>query len=363
MRTVRGLTVIALSTVTALALTGVLAGRIPSLPAGATTPHWQTTASFAPLVNVRAVSCAPNPPSASSATCVAVGDDGGHSASIIVTDDGGSTWTRSVAPAGVTTLSTVSCPSASICYAGGGEGIMKSSDGGSTWSIEDSTFPAQSISCFTIDECTAVGGLGIEATADGKNWSPQTPPTGTGILSAVSCPNAIFCVAVGTVNGTPSIIGVINGAWEVLTQPLITSLSAVSCFNGSVCTATGIDSSGATTLTTMNGGGSWALSTPNPTGKELNDVECPSLIDVHRRRDRPRFHSVRHRHVQQWRHLVISTRPGECCGPDGNLVLGRRRLHCRWLQREHGSGIDDHEHDYRRFELGSGRSAWRYQRA
>ncbi|MGO8823821.1 MAG: hypothetical protein ACLQU9_01110, partial [Acidimicrobiales bacterium] len=119
MRTVRGLTVIALSTVTALALTGVLGSRIPSLPAGATTPHWQTTASFAPLVNVRAVSCAPNPPSASSATCVAVGDDGGHSASIIVTDDGGSTWTRSVAPAGVTTLSTVSCPSASICYAGG----------------------------------------------------------------------------------------------------------------------------------------------------------------------------------------------------------------------------------------------------
>ena len=75
-----------------------------------------------------------------------------------MTNDGGATWTRSIPPAGVTTLSTVSCPSATTCYAGGGQGIIKSSDGGSTWSVQDSTFPAESISCFTIDECTAVGG-------------------------------------------------------------------------------------------------------------------------------------------------------------------------------------------------------------
>ena len=68
---------------------------------------------------------------------------------------------------GVTALSTVSCPSASVCYAGGGSGIMKSSDGGATWTVQDSTFPAQSISCFTIDECTAVGGLEIVKTTNG----------------------------------------------------------------------------------------------------------------------------------------------------------------------------------------------------
>ncbi|MGD0748244.1 MAG: hypothetical protein ABSB68_10590, partial [Acidimicrobiales bacterium] len=85
MGTVRGLAVIALSTVMALALTGVLASQIPSSPAAATTPSWQTTASYPPQVNVSAVSCAPNSASPSSATCVAVGDDGGHLASIIVT--------------------------------------------------------------------------------------------------------------------------------------------------------------------------------------------------------------------------------------------------------------------------------------
>ena len=139
----------------------MLGSPIATLPAGATTPHWQTTASSPPLVNVRAVSCAPDPPSASSAMCVAVGDDGGTVASIIVTNDGGATWTRSVPPAGVTTLSTVSCPSATTCYAGGGQGIMKSSDGGSTWTIEDSTFPAQSISCFTIMSAPQLEGIEI----------------------------------------------------------------------------------------------------------------------------------------------------------------------------------------------------------
>ena len=183
-RTVRGLTVVALPTVLALALIGILGIRVLSPPAAATTPHWQTTASYQPLANVRAVSCAPSI-SPSSATCVAVGDDGGQVASIIVTNDGGTTWSSSSPPEGVTTLSTVSCPSASVCYAGGGSGIMKSSDGGASWSVQDSTFPAESISCFTIDECTAVGGLGIVKTTDGRTWSPQTRPSGTEFPSRV----------------------------------------------------------------------------------------------------------------------------------------------------------------------------------
>ena len=101
---------------------------------------------------------------------MAVGDDGGNVASIIVTQNGGATWSDSTPPSGVTTLSTVSCPSAAVCYAGGGSGIMKSSDGGASWTIQDSSFPAQSISCFTIDECTAVGGIGIVGTTDGSTW-------------------------------------------------------------------------------------------------------------------------------------------------------------------------------------------------
>lgn len=129
MRSVRAVIVTAVSTVAAVALVGVLGSQMSTLPAAAVSPTWQASAGYGPLANVNAVSCAPSP-TASSATCVAVGDDGGNVASIIVTQNGGTTWSDSTPPAGVTTLSTVSCPSSAVCYAGGGAGIMKSSDGG-----------------------------------------------------------------------------------------------------------------------------------------------------------------------------------------------------------------------------------------
>src|SRR5580700_5244395 len=164
-----------------LALTGIVASQLAPSPASGATPTWHTAASYPPLANVSAVSCAPL-----STSCVAVGDDGGHVASIIVTNNNGSTWSDASPPANVTSLSTVSCPSALVCYAAGGSGILKSSDGGSSWTLQDSTFPAQSISCFTIDECTGVEGVKIVETVDGSTWSPQSPPSGTDALSAVS---------------------------------------------------------------------------------------------------------------------------------------------------------------------------------
>ena len=182
MHRVRGLTGVVLSTVLALALTAVLGTQPSAPPAAAATPSWQATSTSPPMANVRAVSCAPSI-SPSSATCVAVGDDDGHVASIIVTNDGGGTWSDTVPPAGVGSLSTVSCPSSAVCYAGGGSGIIKSTDGGSSWSLEDASFPAESISCFTIDECTAVGGLGIDETTDGISWNPQTAPPGLNSLA------------------------------------------------------------------------------------------------------------------------------------------------------------------------------------
>ena len=139
---VRGLTGVVLSTVLALALTAVLGTQPSAPPAAAATPSWQTTSTSPPMANVRAVSCAPSI-SPSSATCVAVGDDGGHVASIIVTNDGGGTWSDTVPPAGVGSLSTVSCPSSAVCYAGGGSGIIKSTDGGSSWRLEECLLPGR----------------------------------------------------------------------------------------------------------------------------------------------------------------------------------------------------------------------------
>ena len=157
MRTVREMTVFVVATAMTLVLMVLLGSQLSPLPASGMTPTWHTTASFRPLANVSAVSCAPI-----STTCVAVGDDGGHVASVIVTNNDGSSWSDATPPPGVTSLSTVSCPSASVCYAGGGSGIMKSTNGGSTWTVQDSTFRlSQSIACITPSECTAVGGSSI----------------------------------------------------------------------------------------------------------------------------------------------------------------------------------------------------------
>ncbi len=74
----------ALCAVMASLALGVFGTPAVITPAGATTPQWQTTASFAPLVNVRAVSCAPNSGSGPT-TCVAVGDNGNNVPSIAIT--------------------------------------------------------------------------------------------------------------------------------------------------------------------------------------------------------------------------------------------------------------------------------------
>ena len=181
MYTVRRITLVTLATATLVALFGVLGTQVSTLPAAAATPSWQSTATFTPLANVDAVSCAPG-----TTTCVAVGDDGGHVASVIVTENDGGTWSDATPPSGVTTLSAVSCPSAAVCYAGGGSGIYKSSNGGETWMVQDSSFPAQSISCFDIDECTAVGGLGIDPTTDGVYLEFSNAPGWTQFPSRAS---------------------------------------------------------------------------------------------------------------------------------------------------------------------------------
>jgi len=248
MHRLKTITVTALSTVLVVAL-GVLVGsQVSSLRsgAGATTvvPTWQTSAGYTPLTNVSAVSCAPNS-SPSSATCVAVGDDGGHVASAIVSQNGGATWSESTLPSGVTTLSAVSCPSSAICYAGGSSGIFKSSNGGASWTVQDSSFPAQSISCFTIDECTAVGGSEIAGTSNGLSWLPQVAPSGLNSLGSVSCATSSTCVAVGVGNSAASIVGTQDGDhWTTLDQPFVSSLTSISCSKPTTCVTVGVAEGG-----------------------------------------------------------------------------------------------------------------------
>ena len=237
MRTVRDITVFVVATALSVAVIVLVGSRISSLPASGVTPTWHTTASFRPLANVRAVSCAPI-----STTCVAVGDDGGFVASVIVTNNDGSSWSNASPPPGVTSLSTVSCPSASVCYAGGGSGIMKSIDGGATLDGSRLVISGQSISCFTIpmNAQQLVVPPFSRRLMEQAGFARQLQP-GLDSLSSISCPDVNTCLAVGVANSDPSIVGTQDGStWTTFDQPAVSSLSSISCAKVTSCVASGI---------------------------------------------------------------------------------------------------------------------------
>jgi hypothetical protein len=139
------------------------------------------------------------------------------------------------------------------------------------WSQVSSPNPAHqsgtlsAVSCPGANNCVAVGSYAapngqaapLIARLNGQTWTAQAAPvpadTSTGSLSGVSCPSATFCVAVGKVS-TPSfvqhaIIDTWNGQTWKVSQPLPfrlnPALSGVSCTSTTVCVAVGSFQSGA----------------------------------------------------------------------------------------------------------------------
>ena len=243
------------------------------------TATWTPTASYVPPAVVDSVSCAPNQTAAVS--CVAVGYSDSEGPSITSTDDGGITWYHEVAPPGLNSLNTVSCPSIGTCYVGTDSGILKTTDNGSTWAVEQAGINVQSIYCLNVSTCTAVGS-GIISTSDGTVWRVEAAPPNLDTLTSVSCIGADTCVAVGVVDSRPAIVGTNNGMnWTSLTSPTVGSLSAISCSSDTLCVAVGATATGlATTLSTDNLNEwttvDWVAPTSIPSGDRLNDVTCPA---------------------------------------------------------------------------------------
>lgn len=133
-------------------------------------------------------------------TCFAAGQD----AVILRTDDGGATWSRvSWTPPssqGAFGLKSISCPSAMVCVMVGGNFIsgqccgviIRTSDGGSTWTNEKVDLPSLlwSVSCAAETSCVAVGDGGLIVTLSGGAaaslpTATAAAPSGDLISSAV----------------------------------------------------------------------------------------------------------------------------------------------------------------------------------
>jgi hypothetical protein len=166
-------------------------------------------------------------------TCVAGGiclDAGyvpttnGHGqGAVAVSADGGQTWTLASVPAGLGVLQSTACPTTSLCLAAGTTGttvsdvvpakglLLRSTDGGHTWEQSSGPLPVEDVyamDCPSADQCAMVGtfwfglpevGVGsvAQSTDAGATFhsslTSYTPIT----LTAVDCPSASTCIAVG----------------------------------------------------------------------------------------------------------------------------------------------------------------------
>jgi hypothetical protein len=292
------------------------------LPAGAATSGQQATAWT--------VSC----PAAGSCTVAGgyVDGSGNDDAMLLVLASG--LWSVSVPPVPADAaadpgsyVAALSCAGTGSCAAigdydtsAGQEGYMTLSEVGGSWSAATAPLPSgvspsptasvRSVACQSAASCVAVGQYtdsagnqdGLLLTGAPGGWAAtQAPlPAGAGSqpdpqLSAVSCPAASSCVAVGTYSGTSygqaMLLTESAGSWSATEAPAppaaeSVSLDALSCFSASSCVAVGsyTDASGDTDgeLVTYASGATTAAEAPLPAGAaadpevSITSVACAS---------------------------------------------------------------------------------------
>jgi hypothetical protein len=99
---------------------------------------------------------------------------------------------------GNATISGMSCPTATVCYAADSTGAILSSTPPGGWHkvATDSAGDLVAISCATKTSCVAVDHSGNALVLANGTWSsPSIVDTGAGAFTALSCPNPMFCMA------------------------------------------------------------------------------------------------------------------------------------------------------------------------
>jgi photosystem II stability/assembly factor-like uncharacterized protein len=224
---------------------------------------------------------------------------------VLVSGDGGKSWNVPSLPHGFAGLFSVSCSSASRCWAVGEQdpngdqgAIIATSDGGNSWTLEGvpllpggSATPAlQRISCVG-KRCLATGiRLGsILVTADGgSHWSPRSLPQGCkGFCPAYTADTVILTSAsVGYAGGGNQCGGHVtqragilwkssNGgvSWKIVFKhaPFV---DAIACVDPAHCWAAAATFKTAEVFGSASGGKHWRRQTLPHFGGFFNDISC-----------------------------------------------------------------------------------------
>jgi photosystem II stability/assembly factor-like uncharacterized protein len=196
----------------------------------------------------------------------------------------------------LTGITAVSCASATHCWAGAydakGSAIIATTNGGVTWRVEYTTArfdDVASIDCTSATRCLAIGDVDeatsaafLETTDGGKTWSVHATPRPMALAGSLSCANGSDCWAVGVApNRTDAAVArTTDGGrvWTAESVPAVyTAMSSpfgISCASAADCVVTGD-----ATLTTTNGGKTWARHAA--AGVPLGPVTCPSTRDCY----------------------------------------------------------------------------------
>ncbi|HUY86479.1 MAG TPA: fibronectin type III domain-containing protein, partial [Acidimicrobiales bacterium] len=217
--------------------------------------------------------------------------------SALSTSDAGVVWSTAVGTGAseiAPGVSSIGCPSSSVCFGvGSGWGAQTTSNGGTTWSTQ--SFGTQvgwlnSVSCASTSDCWAVGATSPAAPAGaimttsgacGSAWCSEAVPAGVTDLMSVTCPSTTVCYATGIAGVSASIIGTTNGGttWTAQTIPAgATTISAVSCPSTSACYATGVVGGVTQVFDTTNSGGTWSsvAGTLPADAASLTSISCPT---------------------------------------------------------------------------------------
>jgi hypothetical protein len=160
-------------------------------------------------------------------TCIDAGyvptTNGHGQGAVAVSADGGQTWALASVPSGTGVLQSTACISATDCLAAGTTGttvsdvvpgkgeLLHSTDGGHTWVQSTATLPVDDVyglACPSADQCAMVGTTWTGFPAVGTGGVAESTDAGLTFLSsptsyvpitltAVDCPSASGCIAVG----------------------------------------------------------------------------------------------------------------------------------------------------------------------
>lgn len=184
-------------------------------------------------------------------------------------------------------LSAISCPSASLCVGVDQQGNVVTSTnptgGTGAWTVThvDAGNFFNAISCPSASLCVGVDGSGNAVTSTNPTggagaWT-VTHADGGNFLSAISCPSASLCVAIdyagNVVTSTNPTGGA--GAWTVTHVDVFSDIPAISCPSASLCVAGDFQGDVLTSTNPTGGTGAWTL-THVDEANDIAGISCPS---------------------------------------------------------------------------------------